>query len=668
MKKTSLVFISSIILFSLINIGSAQAGHVLARVLYNDGCPRAFALVGIYDNSHDFVGLCGISDETGYCENSFTGLLPNKLYKANATWLGPFFEDQNFATNDYGNGVVTIQGPISPTYPQGTETCNMPGDPQDSECDGLQYCVGDPKYIECDSWNTDCDSKKCCSCNGGTLAIPTQNYDSSQNVDCPFCQKCTAIDTCGNQADGEDLKDQCNPFDLSKIETCDNDPDLIHFTWDFRNPFTSACNGAGSCTNGDSTITHTCNQPTCGANCDEDSDCGSGRTCKADCTCTADTTPPQWSNEIHPPNPSVYNPSATYTFNITWTDNEAVDEVILEMDGTNYSSKSSYIVKTVWKTGYYNYSMTFSTCTGGGGGGGHYYMMSMNPITPLIEIWKFLTGGTVMAQETPCIGVGTHNYKWYANDTRNNWGSTNLLTFTIYNKDPITIDIISPQNRTYPNNSVSLNFVVSSPFPISWVGYSLDDKPNVTVESSTVLTDLPEGSHNVIMYGNTTYEVMNSSQRVYFTIRYSRPDLIVNDMWNWGNTIYYNIKNQGDNNSIYSYSKLYVDSYYKANDYVSSLPSGSYSTETFSYSWICSGSSDTVKVCADDYNYVIESNENNNCLTKTFTCPVTTTIPCKCTAWQATFTCCYGGKEKWVRTCAPKGCQAESKCEGPCFV
>jgi hypothetical protein len=58
--------------------------------------------------------------------------------------------------------------------------------------------------------------------------------------------------------------------------------------------------------------------------------------------------------------------------------------------------------------------------------------------------------------------------------------------------------------------------------------------------------------------------------------------------------------------------------------------------------------------------------------TSTSTIKTTTTVSsCSCTAWGATGTCCGSRlipKEYWVRTCTPKGCQAESKCEGACFA
>jgi hypothetical protein len=281
------------------------------------------------------------------------------------------------------------------------------------------------------------------------------------------------------------------------------------------------------------------------------------------------------------------------------------------------------------------------------------------------NLFKFLTGGIVRAAGTsdPCLNISTHYYRWYANDTSNNWNSTGTFNFTIHIIDPVFIYIDSPENKTYSTSSVDIKYTASSPFEISWIGYSLDNKTNVTLTGNTSI-NVAEGTHNIIFYANTTYSVMNSSDRIYFTVSLPKPDLIVEDIWTSGSKIYYRIKNQGNANAGYSYSKLYVDSYYKTIDYVPSLSAGSSSSEYFSYSWSCSGTSDTIKVCADSYYSVSESNENNNCMTKTFTCPV---LSCSCTGWILTGECCAGNKGFQTRTCNPTGCAAESRCSGPCI-
>jgi hypothetical protein len=99
------------------------------------------------------------------------------------------------------------------------------------------------------------------------------------------------------------------------------------------------------------------------------------------------------------------------------------------------------------------------------------------------------------------------------------------------------------------------------------------------------------------------------------------PDLVIEDLF-CTDHILYSIKNQGNAAAGASHSYLYVDGVYKASDDVGSLAAGASSvTEQFvSYTWICSGASDTIKVCADGDNAVSESNENNNCKEKICTC------------------------------------------------
>jgi len=193
LTKNWLIISFSIVFFSLISTNSVQAGHFLVTVLYEDGCPREGAYVNIYHPVTGYVTSCFLTNETGHCEKTTDKLEPNTFYKANVTWPDglTLFGDKNFNTDDNGDVVITITKETPPyNYPNGTETCG------DSECAGYQYCVGDSKHIECDSWNTDCDTKKCCQCNEGTIANPTENYDETQDTDCPFCKECYTLDTC----------------------------------------------------------------------------------------------------------------------------------------------------------------------------------------------------------------------------------------------------------------------------------------------------------------------------------------------------------------------------------------------------------------------------------------------------------------------------------------
>ena len=111
----------------------------------------------------------------------------------------------------------------------------------------------------------------------------------------------------------------------------------------------------------------------------------------------------------------------------------------------------------------------------------------------------------------------------------------------------------------------------------------------------------------------------------YFTISApKKPDLIITDIYEKDNEIYYKIKNQGTANAGSSHSYLYIDGSKKAEDYVGSISAGSTKTEHFDFIWECSESEDTIKVCADAKSEVTESRGTNNCREEKLSCPETT--------------------------------------------
>jgi len=81
---------------------------------------------------------------------------------------------------------------------------------------------------------------------------------------------------------------------------------------------------------------------------------------------------------------------------------------------------------------------------------------------------------------------------------------------------PPTIAIISPENKTYTVNNVSLTFNVNE--STSRIGYSLDGKANVTIAGNTTLTGLSDGSHNIVVYADDTVGNTGTSGKVYFRI------------------------------------------------------------------------------------------------------------------------------------------------------
>jgi parallel beta-helix repeat protein len=109
-----------------------------------------------------------------------------------------------------------------------------------------------------------------------------------------------------------------------------------------------------------------------------------------------DTTPPTYSNIVASPNSPIYSPSQTYTFSSTWIDNVLVDNVILEFSGTNYSYKQGQLTKN----------------------------------------------GNVYSKTFSGLGAATYNYRWYANDTSNNWNATSTYTYII-NKATSSLNLVA---------------------------------------------------------------------------------------------------------------------------------------------------------------------------------------------------------------------------------
>jgi hypothetical protein len=81
---------------------------------------------------------------------------------------------------------------------------------------------------------------------------------------------------------------------------------------------------------------------------------------------------------------------------------------------------------------------------------------------------------------------------------------------------PPTIAILSPENKTYAMNNVSLTFFINE--PTSWIGYSLDRQANVTITGNTTVTGLSESAHSLTVYANDTVGNMSASETVYFTV------------------------------------------------------------------------------------------------------------------------------------------------------
>jgi hypothetical protein len=96
-----------------------------------------------------------------------------------------------------------------------------------------------------------------------------------------------------------------------------------------------------------------------------------------------------------------------------------------------------------------------------------------------------------------------------------------IFDFNVVEAIPTRINVLSPLNHTYYKSSLSLNFTANK--PLSWVGYSLDGKDNVTIHSNTTLTELPNGLHKITVYANNTYGNLVSPETTSFNVEVPEP-------------------------------------------------------------------------------------------------------------------------------------------------
>lgn len=87
----------------------------------------------------------------------------------------------------------------------------------------------------------------------------------------------------------------------------------------------------------------------------------------------------------------------------------------------------------------------------------------------------------------------------------------------------LTIEIISPENKTYATNSIPLIFTINK--EASWIGYVLDGQENVTICGNVTLIDLSDGAHDVIVYAKDKCCKVGVSNKVCFGVDTTPPNI-----------------------------------------------------------------------------------------------------------------------------------------------
>jgi len=326
-KKNWLIISFSIVLYSLISVSIAKADLIIT-VKYNDGCFVNEAFVEVWKNA-DFTGeVCaGYTNKHGklVCPSSS---LPECPWTYWVQIFKPYPGDEKWAGAGDVNG--TCYGTVNPILTE--DTC-----PSGYCVDG--YCCDSACSGNCDR----CDV----SGNEGTCTDVDSLCDDVFSDYLGMCGWQVAYADCLNGVcEAEpDYQEGCNPY----IAFFDN----------------TACWLYG--------LEH-CSQM-CGAECDEDIDCVSGK-CLDDCTCLKDTTPPVIT---------VYSPGSTY-----------------------YSTLIYISIKINEATSWIGYSLDNQANK---------------------TLWTNQPAGTYSKYIT--VSYDNHNIIFYANDTSGNMGASDKVYFTV---------------------------------------------------------------------------------------------------------------------------------------------------------------------------------------------------------------------------------------------
>jgi parallel beta-helix repeat protein len=114
------------------------------------------------------------------------------------------------------------------------------------------------------------------------------------------------------------------------------------------------------------------------------------------------------------------------------------------------------------------------------------------------------------ATEIGSSGIGSLPYVIDANNT------DHYPLLALADNTAPTIRVLSPENKNYTSNSISLNFMVDE--STSEIVYSLDGQQNVTVTGNVTLSGLEAGLHNVTVYAVDAFGNFGASEIITFNV------------------------------------------------------------------------------------------------------------------------------------------------------
>jgi hypothetical protein len=183
-----------------------------------------------------------------------------------------------------------------------------------------------------------------------------------------------------------------------------------------------------------------------------------------------DVVPPTWSNNnTNPSSPTTYSPSSNYQFNITWSDNIGVSDVVFEWNGvTNYTFLDAQIS---------NYS-------------------------------------NVYVRNMADLAVGSYTYRWFAVDGGDNWNQTSSNMYTINKANPISNMHIAVNGSETNQEFIYENATNTTGF--SDLSNNQDMIFNLYRDGSQMSAGSPASNILLLGVGNYTY-VYNTSGGTNYT-------------------------------------------------------------------------------------------------------------------------------------------------------
>ena len=135
--------------------------------------------------------------------------------------------------------------------------------------------------------------------------------------------------------------------------------------------------------------------------------------------------------------------------------------------------------------------------------------------TPITEVSTLKTFQFTI--ELRDLSEGQHNLTlYYGYDVFTGWRREPAPATIIFYIDTSAPKITNLSINSQDAGNMLLDFTVDK--ATSWIGYSLDNQANVTVNGDVVLRNLSAGSHSVTVYAEDEAGNKSASETLYFTI------------------------------------------------------------------------------------------------------------------------------------------------------